>query len=453
MRRVLAAFLLACVLVSGTVAGSGVGLPADAPGAAVDQRDPTVDHRSPTAADPARTLGPASDRGLASAASDPDTVRELQQEFDRTEFRITVRANGSARWTFRFKRTLQNDTERDDFRAFADEFNNGSTGLYTDFQRRARLLTAEGANATGRPMNATGFSKRAFVNSLGNQGIVEMSFRWTAFAPVADDGTVTVADVFEGGLYIRTDQRLVVSAGGGLVFEEVCPAPDSRSADSLAESESVTWEGERSFTDERPRIVLAPPSAATPSPTSGGTAGAGDGGTTGTATAPPSSPPEGTTPGAGDGGMGLLPFVGLAAVLVLGLGGAFAYRSGVFGGTAATATDEGGDDGGAAAAAGTGGGEAASGTTEPSIPDEELLSDEDRVMGLIDERGGRMKQVEIVEETGWSKSKVSMLLSDMEEEGEISKLRVGRENIISKKGMEPEAAGSPFEEEGEGGDD
>jgi uncharacterized membrane protein len=69
-------------------------------------------------------------------------------------------------------------------------------------------------------------------------------------------------------------------------------------------------------------------------------------------------------------------------------------------------------------------------------------------MGLLDERGGRMKQVEIVEETGWSKSKVSMLLSEMEEEGQISKLRVGRENIISKKGMEPEAAGSPFDDEG-----
>jgi hypothetical protein len=40
-----------------------------------------------------------------------------------------------------------------------------------------------------------------------------------------------------------------------------------------------------------------------------------------------------------------------------------------------------------------------------------------------------------------------MLLSDMEDGGEISKLRVGRENIISLAGEEPEAAGSPFEEE------
>jgi uncharacterized membrane protein len=57
-----------------------------------------------------------------------------------------------------------------------------------------------------------------------------------------------------------------------------------------------------------------------------------------------------------------------------------------------------------------------------------------------------MKQVDIVEETEWSKSKVSMLLSEMEEADQISKLRLGRENVISIAGEEPDAAGSPFEE-------
>jgi len=79
-------------------------------------------------------------------------------------------------------------------------------------------------------------------------------------------------------------------------------------------------------------------------------------------------------------------------------------------------------------------------------PVPEQLSDEERVIQLLEKNGGRMKQVNIVKNTEWSKSKVSMLLSDMEEEGEISKLRVGRENIISLAGEEPDAAGSPFEE-------
>ena len=444
MRRAPVVVLLLAVLVVGGATGSAAVPPAGVP----DAGDAPGD---------AATSG-ATDRGPTNAASDPETVRELQQQFDRTEFRITVREDGSAEWTFRFKRTLDNETERRDFRAFADSFNNGSTDLYTDFQRRARALTAEGANATDRPMEATDFSKRAFVNALGNQGIVEMSFRWTAFAVVADDGTLTVSDVFEGGLYIRSDQRLVVSAGDGVEFVEVSPGADSISADSLAGSESVTWEGERSFTDERPRIVLAPPSAATGTSTPNGTAGGGDGGATGTETGSGTSPTDagGTSPaGEGGDGTGLLPFLGVGAVLLLGLGAAFAYRSGMFDGAAAAVGGGDGDDGqGGAAVADAGAAETENEATEaapePSIPDEELLSDEDRVMGLLDERGGRMKQVEIVEETGWSKSKVSMLLSDMEEEGRISKLRVGRENIISKKGMEPEAAGSPFDDEDDG---
>jgi predicted Rossmann fold nucleotide-binding protein DprA/Smf involved in DNA uptake len=92
-----------------------------------------------------------------------------------------------------------------------------------------------------------------------------------------------------------------------------------------------------------------------------------------------------------------------------------------------------------AAAAETGG------VAEPESPG--AVPDEDRVVRLLEDNGGRMKQVDIVEETDWSKSKVSMLLSEMEEEGEISKLRVGRENIISLSGHEPDAAGSPFDEE------
>ncbi|MFC7028007.1 helix-turn-helix transcriptional regulator [Halomicroarcula sp. GCM10025710] len=68
-------------------------------------------------------------------------------------------------------------------------------------------------------------------------------------------------------------------------------------------------------------------------------------------------------------------------------------------------------------------------------------------MKLLEDNGGRMKQVDIVDTTDWSKSKVSMLLSDMEDEGDISKLRVGRENIISLSGHEPDATKSPFDDE------
>jgi len=63
--------------------------------------------------------------------------------------------------------------------------------------------------------------------------------------------------------------------------------------------------------------------------------------------------------------------------------------------------------------------------------DPELLSDEERVNRLLRQNGGRMKQGTIVDETGWSNAKVSQLLSKMDDDEEIEKLRIGRENLIT----------------------
>lgn len=76
------------------------------------------------------------------------------------------------------------------------------------------------------------------------------------------------------------------------------------------------------------------------------------------------------------------------------------------------------------------------GATKPTAHSPELLTDEDRVRHLLDRHGGRMKQSMIVEETEWSKAKVSRLLSAMADDGEIQKLPIGRENLIALDGHE-----------------
>lgn len=76
----------------------------------------------------------------------------------------------------------------------------------------------------------------------------------------------------------------------------------------------------------------------------------------------------------------------------------------------------------------------------------EPITDEDRIQQLLDENGGRLHQSEIVSKTGWSKSKVSRLLSRMEDDGLITKISVGRENLITRSGDEPRHAGSAFED-------
>ena len=348
-------------------------------------------------------------------------------EADRTSFRVTVYENGSAEWRFRYERSL-NESERTDFEAFAEEFNENETELFANFRKRARWLADNGSEATGREMSAANFRRDARTEGLDPQsqdlGVVEMSFRWDGFANVTSDGVVA-GDVFEGGLYIGPNQKLVFVAGPNLSFVEAQPAGDDRviSGDTLADSDAVTWTGEKSFTDQRPRVVID---------------GTGQG-PAGTPT--PTASPTGTEAGSESGW--LLPAGVLLVVAALGAGGAVAYRSGALGGT---------EEGGPGASAEAGPDDGATGAAETTetpvgVTEEELLSDEERVVNLLEENGGRMKQVDIVKATDWSKSKVSMLLSDMEEEDRISKLRVGRENIVSLAGQEPDAAGSPFNDE------
>ncbi len=71
------------------------------------------------------------------------------------------------------------------------------------------------------------------------------------------------------------------------------------------------------------------------------------------------------------------------------------------------------------------------------------MTDRERVQQLVSENGGRMKQSKIVDSVDWSKAKVSRLLAELEEDGRITKLRLGRENLVCLPDHEPTASKSP----------
>jgi len=388
---------------------------------------------------------------VAAAADRSGPINEsgdlpTQDRFTSTTFNIEVYENGSARWTFNYYTASLNDSESDQFRTFANRFESEETDLWRNFRASARTLAASGANATERNMTVSGFRRSASLNSatIDTRGRVQMSFLWTRFARV--EGTdVVVGDVFEGELYIAANQWLVFETGPNLRFDpaEIDPMPDTNSSTSIADSDTITWKGERRFSDNRPRVVFSvSQSGEQPTATEG---------TTETAMATGMPTTSATKQAGSDGPLQLL-LVGLF-VLAVGIGAVVAWRSGLL--DRMTAGDDGETTGdgatetnasaGPSTAAAAGESEAAN--DEPGVAEEELLSDEDRVVRMLETNGGRMKQANIVDETGWSKSKVSMLLSEMEDEEVISKLRVGRENIVSLSGHEPDAAGSPFDDE------
>lgn len=60
-----------------------------------------------------------------------------------------------------------------------------------------------------------------------------------------------------------------------------------------------------------------------------------------------------------------------------------------------------------------------------------LLSNEERVIRLLEERGGRAKQQEVADELGWTETKTSYVVSNLREEQWIRSFRIGRENVLS----------------------
>jgi uncharacterized membrane protein len=58
------------------------------------------------------------------------------------------------------------------------------------------------------------------------------------------------------------------------------------------------------------------------------------------------------------------------------------------------------------------------------------MSDEERIVKYLEEAGGQMFQSDLVKKTDFSKSKLSMVLSDLKEKGTIIKIKKGKENLI-----------------------
>ena len=295
---------------------------------------------------------------------------------ENTTLALQIQADGDAKWTITDTYALEDANDSRSFEELGRQYADGE--LDTGWERSFRSASSAASDATGREMRLTNVSRD--YRTTDDRGELVLRFTWTNFA-TTNGSQVRVQDGFnttEGTWLPRLyeNQTLVISPPPGYGVTGLNGATPTDIDDS-----TVIFEGPRTFEPGFLTIVYE-----------------------------------------GDQGQPLseaLPLV-LAAVAVLLAGGfVYARRRG--------ALLSGGTLGGAASAD-----EAASASDDDDEDiDVELLSDEERVERLLEENGGRMKQARIVKETGWSNAKVSQLLSSMDEEGRIDKLRIGRENLIS----------------------
>ncbi|MFB6173608.1 MAG: helix-turn-helix transcriptional regulator [Halobacteriales archaeon] len=322
-------------------------------------------------------VGPAAGAGgfAQTGQVDPDTVL----------LEADVAADGDAAWSVTYRVALDDANATAAFGSLAEEIESNRSAVRGRFRDRMAATVRAAENATGREMAVRNVSVRAERQTLGTEyGVVTYRFEWVGFAAVEGDRLV-VGDAI-GGLYLDGETSLRVEWPDAYRVASIAPPADERAPGS------AVWRGPLSFDGDEPRIAL------TTAPTTAGPPG-GDGGTS----------DEGLPP------VALALIVG-AVLAGLGVAG-WLYAQGNRGptpGPAETAETGAGEDG-----------------TDEEGPPEELLSNEERVLRLLEEEGGRMKQQAVADRLDWTDAKTSQVVGDLREDDEIQVFRLGRENVLA----------------------
>lgn len=326
-------------------------------------------------------------------------------EADDILLAIDLQSDGDAEWQVEYRVRLDDDETSEAFDSLQRDIEDDPENYTATFHDRM-AATADGAqDATGREMSVENVTVETETRQLPREyGIVTYRFTWTGFATVSGD-RIEAGDAI-AGLFLDQGTTLLIAWPETHRVDTIDPTPDEQGATS------ATWDGPREFGSDRPMVVLtSEPAEAEP--------------TTGV----PS---------------GLLPLAAVGALVLFVLVGVRWYRrggtapwSGTADGTTDGETAEGGTEDGRVergAAEGADGTATGEGTPEDPVPGgvpDELLSNEERVLQLLENHGGRMKQQQVVEQLEWTDAKTSQVVGKLREQGEVETFRIGRENVLT----------------------
>lgn len=315
--------------------------------------------------------------GLAGAQAGGPLLQTEAIDPDNVALRANVSEDGNATWAIEYSVRLDDENETAAFEDLQSDIAANESKYSAQFERRMRTPVDAAENATGREMAIRNVSVTTERRQIPQQfGVVRYSFEWVGFAAVDGDRLV-VGDALEG-MFLNENARLVVSWPDDYEVRELRPDPDN-SGDT-----SATWFGPREFGRDEPHVVVGPPRLF---PTSGWS-------------------------------------LGFVAIVVAGLGAGLWYRNRLPPLPSTVGAERSDSDA----------------ADEPSDVEEdgasedrprELLSPEERVVSLLEERGGRMRQQEVVSELDWTAARTSQVVGELREQGTVETFRLGRENVLT----------------------
>jgi len=177
-------------------------------------------------------------------------LAEGEFEF-QTTYRIILHKDSSATWVVELSTTLNTQEELDSFRLFKDSADEDA--LISGFESTISSIVSKAASLTGRPMTAENFSLKIDVTGILKQvGVIQYRFKWVNFSLKTPD-RIEVGDVFEGGFYLFTGETLEID------YSELdqdyflkLTSPRASREDFLR----VAWLGRMDFADGEPRLVF-----------------------------------------------------------------------------------------------------------------------------------------------------------------------------------------------------
>ena len=316
--------------------------------------------------------------GIAPAAGIEATEMD-DLDPDATVLEINLEDDGTAYWRIEHRYRLADEDQEQAFASLQQDIEENESAFLDQFTQRMESTVVSAAETTGRDMAVQNASVTAETRSLPQDyGVVTYRFEWTEFAE--RDGDRLVAGDALTGLFLDAETRLLVTWADPYALERASPDPTDR------RETAVTWRVPVEFGPDEPRVVLA----------------------------------------TGATGSTVTQFIfgsylgyGLLVLLTVAGGGAVALglrwlRSESQQRDPTTETP---------------GTEEESTAVEAATADG-LLSNEEQVVRLLEENGGRIKQQDVVQTLGWTDAKTSQVVNELREQGRVESFRLGRENVL-----------------------
>lgn len=316
-----------------------------------------------------------------STTNESQRIGPTPKGYDELVVTVEIRENGSATWSLEYRYRLDGDENASErWEDAREEIESDPDGYLEIFEANWSDRVDEAAEVTGREMAASDFRLEIDEESTPQEtGYIRFSFQWEEFARV-ELNRIEVGDAF-GSFALDDRMQLIVTWPEAYEDRAIEPEPDDR------RDRAAIWNGgETDFLEGEPMIQLMERTA----------------GSTESESEPAPLVPVWWL-------IGLL----LLVMVLAGALGWWIFRPGTQPGHPREASAS------------------PSPVAGPQRPPEELLSNEERVLQLLAQQGGRMKQQEIVSRLEWTEAKTSQVVGRLREDGSIDAFRIGRENVLT----------------------